>query len=147
MDDEVGGGQIEPKNNDYYGRDLQCAFDVIKPELAHVSSPCDTPALHLKNSINERSKYRSGRNNYQSAEQSQPHDDWKEPEFFSLFHKPPHIDQQLTHNASHLNKSIFDDSEAKSHSNRNNGTDPKCFKSSFEGHVWAYLTKAICGQL
>jgi hypothetical protein len=36
----------------------------------------------LENRVNERSHYRSGSKNYHSAEQQQPHDDRKEPEFF-----------------------------------------------------------------
>jgi hypothetical protein len=57
----------------------------------------------LKQSVNERRNYRPGRKNYQSAKQNQPHDNWKKPEFFPLFHKRPHIHQELTHNASYIN--------------------------------------------
>jgi hypothetical protein len=67
----------------------------------------------LEESVNERGNYRSGRKNYQSAEQNQPEDDWEEPEFFPLFHKRPHIRQELTHNASHLNDSKTQQSSAE----------------------------------
>jgi hypothetical protein len=59
----------------------------------------------LKQSVTKRRNYRPGGKNYQSAEQNQPHDNWKEPEFFPLFHKRPHIHQELTHNADYLNNS------------------------------------------
>lgn len=55
---------------------------------------------NLEESVNERRNYRSGSKNYQSAEQNQPHDNRKEPEFFPLFHKRPQVHQELTHNAS-----------------------------------------------